>query len=349
MSIDHQSVAFHGVAELRAVEGLPGLLLQRAPEAVRLALDEKAATRMLSPAGAEVRFLSDGFEVEITLSAPTTPCELIPFWGGFQGPVRHLIGKDPTTISLLYPERLRLLRDRAVGSSGFSPDVWRLTLRGADKHGMVHFHDIRGDGLRPPSAEQVPARTYLAYGTSITEGFSASAMHLSYIAQVARRLGMDFINLGCAGSGYCERAMSDYIAERDDWEVVTLELAINMIGAGFSADEFRDRAGYMIDRIAGSDPRRSVVCIVPFPYFADLCEGIDGPHQAEAAEAYRAVFRELAAQTPHANVHLIEGSELLTDFDGYTADLAHPGDAAMTQIANLLAPRMAQLLADTAR
>jgi len=339
----HSGVWFHGVAELRSVDRLPGLRLQRVPESVRQALNEKAAKRMQSPDGAEIRFVSDGWEIDVTLSCPATPCEVIPFWGGIQGHERHVISEKPTTLHLTYPERLRRMKDRGVGASGFSPDVWRLTLRGCDKHGVAHFHDIDGEGLRPPAADQVPARTYLAYGTSITEGFSASAMHLSFIAQTARRLGTNYINLGCAGSGYCEQAMADYIANRDDWHFATLEISINMVGAGFSVEAFRERAGYLIDRIGGSDPTRPVVCIVPIPYFGDLCAGIEGSHRAETAEAYRETLRALAAASPHPNIHLAEGSELFKDLEGYTADLAHPGDAGMTEIAETLARVLEEL------
>jgi hypothetical protein len=337
------NISFHGIAELREVDGLPGLRLQRAPESVQRALDPKS-TRMYAPAGAEVRFVSSGPEVEITLSCPTTACELIPFWGGFQGLDRYVIGNEPVTVRIEYPERLRQLRDRSAGASGFSPDVWRLTIRGVDKHGICHFHDIQGDGLHPPSPEELPPRTYLAYGTSIAEGHSPSAAHISYVAQTARRLGMDHINLGCAGSCYCEPEMADYIAERDDWDIATLEQASNMIGAGFTVEEFRVRAAYMIDRIAGANPRRPVACIVWYPYFADACVGIDGPHQVEIAEAYRAAYRDLVAQSPHPNVQLIEGADLLTAVDGYTIDLSHPGDAGMTEIADRLAPRLAVIM-----
>ena len=71
---------------------------QRVPEPVRSALNEKAAVRMLSPAGAEIRFVSEGPEAEIILSCPTTACELIPFWGGYQGLERRVIGNEPVPI-----------------------------------------------------------------------------------------------------------------------------------------------------------------------------------------------------------------------------------------------------------
>lgn len=336
----HEQVEFHGVAELHPVGG-DALRLQRLPEKVRLALNPKAARRMLAPDGAEIRFVSAGSDVvEVTLSAPETPCELIAFWGGFQDLEKHVIGREPTTLRLTYPERLSQLIPQAVAQQPFHPRVWRLTLRGMDKHGIVHFHEIRGCGLRPPRVDEKPARTYMAYGTSITDGFSAGAMHLSFISQTARRLGMDYVNLGSAGSAYCEPEVADYIAQRRDWHVATLCVSANMIGAQFGAEEFRSRAAYLVNTIAGADASRQIFCITVLPYFADFCRGIGGPHGQGLAPLYRQALRQVVSTCGRNNVHLIEGADLLTDISGYTADLIHPGDAGMTQIAENLAARM---------
>lgn len=349
----YEDVAFHGVAELRKVPGLPGLQVQRVPEQVRVALNEKAAKRMLAPDGAEIRFVSKSDTVEVTLSCPTTTCEMIAFWGGFQDNKRHVIGNEPTTIRLTYPERVAQLRPGVCDNCDYSPNVWRLTLRGLDKHATLQFHDIQGQGLRPPNPDELPARTYLAYGTSITDGFSATAMHLTYIAQTAHRLGVNLINLGSAGSAWCEPQLADYIAARTDWDFATLAISLNMIGGGFTVEQFRKRAGYMIDTIAGADQTRPVVCITLWPYYADVCMNLDAPtpdqpstlHQPEIANEYRQVLRELVEKSSHPNLHLLSGDELLRDIDGYTIDLTHPGDAGMIQIGQHLAKKLRPITA----
>ncbi len=173
----HADVEFHGVSELRPVEGLSGLRLQRIPESVRLAINGKAAGRMLAPDGTEIRFVSDSPEVEVTLSSPTGDCDLIAFWGGFQDVERHAIGSQPKTVKFVYPERLAQLRPEFRRGYSFSPDVWRLTLMGKRKDATLHFHEIRGRGLRPPKPEELPSITYLAYGTSITDGLSMDLTH----------------------------------------------------------------------------------------------------------------------------------------------------------------------------
>src|SRR5215471_3425883 len=53
------------------------------------------------------------------------------------------------------------------------------------------------------------------YGSSITQGGCASNPGMSYEAQVARWLNLDFINLGFSGNGLGEPAVADAISEID--------------------------------------------------------------------------------------------------------------------------------------
>ena len=75
-------------------------------------------------------------------------------------------------------------------TSSFSHRVCRLVLYG----GLVCLRQVHGD-VRPPTADELPAFRYLAYGTSITQGAAASMRHLGYASQTAWRLGADLINL----------------------------------------------------------------------------------------------------------------------------------------------------------
>jgi lysophospholipase L1-like esterase len=99
---------------------------------------------------------------------------------------------------------------------------------------------VAGD-CRPPAASEVPDVRYLAYGTSITEGAKATATHLNYVSRVAQRRGYDALNLGCSGSAYCEGVLAEYIARRNDWDVATFALSVNMANAAFSTAQCRER------------------------------------------------------------------------------------------------------------
>ena len=331
----HEDVEFHNVGELYQ-DANEGLRLQRVPEMVRTCLNERAQQRMLAVAATEIRFVSSGDRVTVTLSSEAGT-ELIPFFGPFQGRERIRIPEELTEIEILLPERLACVDSRMRSDFHFSPDVWRLTLRGE----AIWFHGIRGDDLRPPTADELPKLRYLSYGTSITHGAAATASHLTYVAQTAWRLKADLINLGVGGSAWCEPEIANHIAERDDWDIASLALSVNVIGGGFSDDAFRERVTYMVDRVSGSNPDRPVACITLYPHFRDF------GGEAEAADKsarFRDILRAVVSESNHPNVTMIEGPEILADPGGLTVDLIHPGDLGMIQMGECLARRLAKIL-----
>ena len=335
-----EQVEFHNVAELREGDGQDGRRLQRVPEPVRVCLNERAQQRMLSPAGSEIRFASEGERVAVTLSCPAGSAEVIPFWGPFQGRQRFAVGREPQTLELVYPERLAVLGEEVVKGLHFSTRVWRLMLRGDG----LFYHGIEGEGLRPPQPDEIPARRYLSYGTSITHGAAATGMHLAYVSQTAWRLRADLINLGVGGSAYCEHELADYIAGREDWDFATLALSVNMIGGGFSVAEFSERTSYMVNKVAGANTARPVACITIYPHSRDFAVGGTAPNTRETSEAFRQALRDAVQACPHPNVHLIEGPEILADIGGLSVDLVHPADNGMIQMGERLAGRLEEIL-----
>jgi lysophospholipase L1-like esterase len=331
----YDDVEFHNVAELHE-DAEAGLRLQRVPESVRTCLNDRAQQRMLAAAATEIRFATSGDRVRIKLSSPSG-CELIPFYGPFQGKERIRIPEDATEIEIGLPERLPSVDAKTRRGFHFSQDVWRLTLRGEG----VRYHGIEGEGLRPPEADELPSLRYLSYGTSITHGAAATAGHLTYVAQTAWRLRADLINLGVGGSAWCEPELADYIASRDDWDIASLALSVNMIGGGFSDDEFRARVRYMVDQVAGKHPEKTVACITLYPHFRDFG---DEPEAAEKCARFRQILRDVQDDLGHANTTLIEGTDLLRDVGGLAVDLIHPGDLGMIQMGEQLAKRLKPLL-----
>ena len=335
----HDGVELHNVAALTDRDG--GRRLDRLPGAVRRELNDDARRMYTRPAGSEIRCVSDEERVAVTLSCPDGRCQATPRHGSFLSApdARYTIGAEPTTIELPVPGQLHELDAALVDGMAFRPTVRRLVLRGDP----VVLHGIEGE-TRPPRSEELPARRYLAYGTSITQGSVATDHHLTYVEQTARRLGADLLNLGTSGSAFCEPAIADHVAGRDDWDVATLSISVNMLGSGFTAEEFRERATYLIETVADAHPETPIACITLFPLFPDL--GLDsGEPWAADPETYRTVLREVVADVARENVHPIEGPDLLTDATGLAPDLLHPTDHGMIEIGKRLAPRLEALLA----
>ena len=162
--------------------------------------------------------------------------------------------------------------------------------------------------------------------------------HSSCAGHTARALGADLINLGSAGSAHCEAELADYIAARDDWDIATLALSVNL--GRFALDEFYKRVSYMVNTVSGANLDRPVACITLWPFFNDMLADDGKLKQGETAPAakFRQSLRDAVAACPNPNVHLLEGPELMTNTAGLTDDLIHPGDYGMMEMGlNLVA------------
>jgi len=321
-------VELHNVASTAPVDG--GVRLERVPPAIREGLNEGAQENYVRPDGVEIRVVTDG-PVEVTLSCPNGECEVTPFWGSFRARTTEYVtvGPEPTTVELSFPDRLAGL-DADAADHAFAPRVARLVLFGDP----TVLHGVE-DETRPPRDGEVPDRSLLAYGTSITQGAFASRQHLTFPSLTAQHLDADLSNLGTGGSAFCEPEIAEYIAARDDWDAATIEVSVNMLTRDFTAAEFGERAEYLLDTVAGENPEKSVVAITLFPMFAELCG--EAPEWPATPGEYRAALRDAADAAGHANITLVSGTDLLDDPRGLTPDLLHPNDRGMADIAGKLA------------
>lgn len=332
----------HNVEELVPVEGRPGLLLQRVPEAVRLGLLEKGQEQIRRASNIEIRFGAKESEDIPVILASYGGVSVAQLYYGDYWVEDVLIGEAPTTITLRSREPMFQFADpwcEKVPRSSFGP-IWRIVIQGYE----VHLIDIPDGMITLPQKQELPARRYLAYGTSITFGISASTPDLSYVSQTASRLGLDPINLGMPGAAFCERAIAEYIAERKDWAIASLCLSVNMLNQGVSVEEFKDKARYMVQRIACAHPNKPLICIGLFPSFADLGWSWPDREVNATSSSYREALRGIVQNCGYARVYYVDGRDLLDSWQGLSHDLLHPGNSGMIRIGERLASFMRPLL-----
>ena len=332
----------HNVEQLVPVEGRPGALLQRVPESVRSELVEHGARAVRRAAAVEIRFAAPvGAQASVTLASYGGGSKVQIFYGEYWVEDRT-VGEAPTVITVSEPEPgFQFLQPYKshVPRTSFGP-IWRIVIQGNE----VHLLDIRGEGMRPPAADEKPAARYLAYGTSITFGASAAAPELTYVGQTAWRLGMDAINLGVPGAAFCEQAMADHIASRTDWDIATLCISVNMLNQGVPTERFEERAEAMVRTMASAHPDKPIVCIGLFKGFPDLGWTWPGRVVHGDSASYRDALRRIVERCGSPNVHYADGNELLDDWRGLSHDLLHPGNNGMIRNGERLAERMRPLL-----
>lgn len=321
---------------------MPGLRLQRFPREVRYALGDKGRTKAVQSNGCEIRFVTDAKTIRVTLSAVESSGRVLVFKGDFFHSAHHLQAGVLQTITLEPPERFVEVSAERLDNRAFSANVWRIHF---ERFGGV-FHDIDALGyeVRPPKSSEVPRLSFVAYGSSITQGAGALSHYNSYIQQAARRLEVDALNLGLSGSCLCEKEVGDHIAAREDWDFAYLELGVNM-RAVFTVEEFKQRATYLLDRIIQRHPTKPVVITTMYPNRATYFK--DNSHAYSVNEQeFNGVLRNYAAAHSESNLHLIEGKDIMTDFVSLTSDLIHPSDYGHILMGEKLAGKLRPIVED---
>jgi lysophospholipase L1-like esterase len=335
----HNSLELHNVVELTENEGMSGLQMHRIPQRVRDTLNARGRWNSQGAPGSEIRFVTTADHVRLFISTVEGDGDLLAMRGDMLLSIHHVEAGQVLCVHVEPPERFGQVKPEAFAGARFSPDVWRFMTAGFFP--VLHRVETFGHEIRPPRDSEKPSLTWLAYGSSITAGSGASRPHTCYVQQAARRLGVDVLNLAMGGACMCEHELADFMAERGGWDFVTLEIGVNMRGV-FSPDEFRERAGYMIDTIMRKNPGKPVILITPFVNFIDyeLTESLACKHQ----RAYEDFLRETAAKHKDNHVHLIEGRDMLADMTALCADLVHPSDYGNIVMGENLAKRLAEIL-----
>lgn len=311
---------FHNVEELEQCED--GYLLWRIPTALRARINEAAGTLTgRYTTGVELRFKMKEDSVTLILSAEEAAEANVAYiyYGSIQGGWQNsskIIGNEPTRITIHKPDNLEFLKALSMEKKlAFSPEVVRVVL----PYGRLHYWGVEG-AIEPPCVEELPDKTYLAYGSSITHGSLALAMPYSYPFRLSQKLGCDYINLGFAGSAQMERSMAEYIVSREDWSFATVEMGINMITEQYSIDVF-ERNVDEFTKVLATDLR---------PVFATSLYGFSDSSLMERGRIYRRIIEKYAKD----RLIFVDGLKLLDNPTYVSQDMVHPSTEGMDVIVN---------------
>ncbi len=313
-----------------------GLWFSRVPDALRRGLHTRGQIGALATTGAEVRFnlrgSGRGSRARLTLKALQRTA-IVEVWQGSFLADWHVIGLEPTTVTVAPPEHQRMLAEVAREEAlPFDPSLTRVLLPWRPP---VKLIDFEGD-VELPRPDQTPKRRYLAYGSSITHGSVSIRPGGTYAQRCAQRLGADLINMGFGGGAKLEPEMAAWLAARGDWDFATLELGINLVSF-IGPDEFERLVDRFVGTVAAAAPARPVFCIDLFPCRQERLD-------PDKVARFRGIVRAKVESLRSPRVVHLPGPSLLEGFAGLSADLLHPSPAGMEQIGERLAARIRERL-----
>ncbi|MBE7037439.1 MAG: hypothetical protein E7404_00890 [Ruminococcaceae bacterium] len=289
--------------------------------------------------GVEIRFvIKSGDSAKITLELlndKPTRATFQVYYGGIQGgwaesETYGFFKPGINTFNIPKAEKMELVKRMTKDFNvDFDPEVVRVIF----DRGNIRIIDIEGD-IEPPKKEQLPKRTLLTYGSSITHGStSIDAVH-SWPYYVAHNLNMDIRNLGMAGSCAMEKEFADFIAtegEKGNWDVAILELGINVLH--WEKDEIYDKAGGLIKEVALRNKDKKVFVISPFYCIADY----NGEYRAQK---WRDELKKFTDEENLPNVVYFDGCDILGDMSLITGDGVHPNIYGVQKIADRLTEKI---------
>ncbi len=189
--------------------------------------------------------------------------------------------------------------------------------------------------MQPPPA--APAVRYVAYGDSVTHGFTASAIDKTYPYLVAQKMGWQLINLGLGGRA--SNVVDAHVLKILKADVITVLMGVNDWQGGGPVERYRKNMMGFFDAL------RAVQPTVPIYFITSLYVPPAWSPKTQIAdlEAYRQVAREIVLARKDPNLRLIEGLDLI-DHDPklFDAVAVHPNDQGFAQMGERLAKQMNQ-------
>ncbi len=218
-------------------------------------------------------------------------------------------------------------------------------------YGELRFAGVgvaEGACVQPPPPLDGPR--LLFYGDSITHGSTTVRAGTTYPARIARRLGVDFVNLGVGGSARGEPAMAE-IAASLRADVIVLAYGVNTYGSSYEEPRAFERTyETFLAILRGTQPTVPILMITPLFHTTEFEQTTRG---GAMLEEYRRVIREVVYRRQSfgdGNLILLEGHGLIGPGQGdLLADHVHPNDAGFAAIADGLGAQIQRVLSLVSR
>lgn len=338
----YKNFEIHNIAELiRHDDG--SISWKRVPSNVHAELEGRQIDSVVyGSTGVELRFVIKGESATVRMSTlvdnPKSFSTFHVYRGGIQGGWddhevhKHVTGEVQDFVITRSPntERLREMSGRM--GYDWDPEVVRVIF----DRGRYKIYDVIGDIL-PPSPEQCPKKTLMAYGSSITHGSNSIDASHAWVSVVAHNLKVDARNLGMAGSCMLEPAVAEYIAsegEKGKWDLATLEIGINVLS--WNDEMIISRTENLLRQVAGRNQGKPIFVISPFYN----CGDDFNKEKRAGGERWRRLVGEIVAKLNYPNVTYINGLDVIGDMSYMSADEIHPNIYGVQKIADVLTEKI---------
>lgn len=179
------------------------------------------------------------------------------------------------------------------------------------------------------------------YGSSILQGASASRPGMAYPARLARKHGLNFINLGVSGNGKMEREVADMVAD------IAADAFILDCAPNPSPAQITERTAYVVKTIREKHPQAPIVMIPSVVREGGNFDLKIWENVANQNRNFKAEYEKLKA-AGIKDLYFIEGNLLGMDHEG-TVDGTHPNDLGFDRMLQVIEPPLIEILKKVVR
>jgi lysophospholipase L1-like esterase len=176
------------------------------------------------------------------------------------------------------------------------------------------------------------------YGSSITQGTSASRPGMAYPAQLTRKMPYEFVNLGFSATGKMEQSVGRMVADVQDVDLFILDCAANP-----SPEEIADRTEPFVKLIRDRHPGVPILMIESVVREGGNFDQKIQQRVSAQNTNFRNAYNHLVERGVQ-DLYLINGDDLLGHDHEATVDGTHPNDLGFDRMLKVIEPKVREIL-----
>jgi hypothetical protein len=182
-----------------------------------------------------------------------------------------------------------------------------------------------GSVIEKAKEQFIPTKKVVVYGSSVTQGASASRPGMAYPSIISRDLNIETFNLGFSGSGKMEIAMADVLGKMDA-DVYILDCVPNP-----SPKQIRERTVPFIKRLRQLKPGIPVILIESIFREDGNWNTVKGNYVTNQNKEFRYAYEQLIHKKVK-DLYYISNSDLTGNDHEATVDGTHLSDLGFTRL-----------------
>lgn len=243
--------------------------------------------------------------------------------------------KDGITTTLRLDKKDNIKNPVEIGKEQrFSKDVWRIVFL-KRFIGVYIGCDFGNGSVRPPTKDELPKKTFLTYGSSISFGAKTGiASDLSFPNILGRMLKAQTINKSMPGSNFIESSAVDYMLDsKDNIDFILYEVGPNMVSR-YTTEQYKERLAYLITQSLRIHPNKYIFVIDTYEYIYSILES--KRHYMNKVKQYNDALREIAKEVNSEYLVIIDNKDIINDTSLLCADMVHPSHYGAIEMAENL-------------